>query len=452
MQRRAVPLLRSRARPRPEHATADDPARLNAAAQNGATVISNSWGTDEIAFDGDLTTAESYFDHPGVAVFASTGDNGYDNGGAAAVYPSVSAFTIAVGGTTLVQDSTTPRGWSETAWSMGGASCSMLIAKPAWQTSSPCTMRAAADVAAVGDPGTGVAVYNQAGGGWGVVGGTSAASPLVAAMFAQTSNGAKTAEYTYQVPLFGVTSGTDGTCGNKLCEAGAGWNGPAGNGTPNGAVLAGAKAPILTIDSPLPGQFVPPGYPIQASCTTSDGTTIREVDVSVDGESLAQLTAAPYTANAPAAFVNGKAIIDVTCTASSLVQVSQSLVVYQTQACSHNADCGTSGDICYLGACIAGPSAAEGLGATCTGDSACSSGTCAAAGSEAHCSIPCATNGAACPSGFSCITGGGSDTLGDCWPSSGGGCNAGGRGGPLGVLLVLGTWLAPRITRRRRRA
>ena len=51
-----------------------------------------------------------------------------------------------------------------------------------------CTMRVEADVSAVADPNTGVAVYDSYGGtgGWIVVGGTSASSPLVAAIFALT--------------------------------------------------------------------------------------------------------------------------------------------------------------------------------------------------------------------------------------------------------------------------
>ena len=49
---------------------------------------------------------------------ASTGDSGYDNQGAGASYPATSSYTIAVGGTTLMQDSTTlrtktPGGWSD---------------------------------------------------------------------------------------------------------------------------------------------------------------------------------------------------------------------------------------------------------------------------------------------------------------------------------------------------
>ena len=85
-------------------------------------------------------------------------------------YPSTSAYTIGVGGTSLTQATSSTRGWTESAWSSGGSSCSQNVAKPAWQTSSACAKRATSDVSAVGDPNTGVAVYN---GGWQVVGGTA---------------------------------------------------------------------------------------------------------------------------------------------------------------------------------------------------------------------------------------------------------------------------------------
>jgi hypothetical protein len=34
-----------------------------------------------------------------------------------------------------------------------------------------------------------------------------------------------------------VTTGTNGTCTGALCHAGAGWDGPTGMGTPNGATF-----------------------------------------------------------------------------------------------------------------------------------------------------------------------------------------------------------------------
>ena len=61
------------------------------------------------------------------------------------------------------------------------------MAKPAWQHDTGCARRTVADVSAVADPNTGVAVYDSTssgGSGWMVFGGTSAASPIIAAIYA----------------------------------------------------------------------------------------------------------------------------------------------------------------------------------------------------------------------------------------------------------------------------
>jgi len=217
----------------------------NAAAALGATVISDSWGGPEVAPTAQnltpLTAQEVYFDHPNIAIFVSAGDDGYNDAGAGPDYPATSAHVISVGGTRLVRDSSA-RGWSETAWTKGGSACSLSIAKPGYQTLSPCTKKATADIAAVGDPATGLAVYNAANGGWLVIGGTSASAPFVAAIFAATGNGAQTSGSfisSKASKLNDVLSGTNGTCpqGALLCNAAAGWDGPTGYGTPNASLL-----------------------------------------------------------------------------------------------------------------------------------------------------------------------------------------------------------------------
>ena len=428
------------------------------AASLGATVISNSWGGDEGQYGSDLAALEADLDHPGVAVFASTGDNGYDDGGGGALYPSTSAYTIAVGGTTLEPDATTVRGWSEVAWGGGGASCSGLVPAPAWQH-TPCPKRAAADIAAIGDPETGVAVYHASAGTfinrpspWIVLGGTSVSSPLVAAMFAQTGNGAKTAEYTYGVPFYEVTAGNDGSCGNALCVAGPGWNGPTGNGTPNGAVLTGAVAPTVTIETPYPGQPVPDGFSIEATCDAGGGPAVVGVDIAVNSESVASLKASPYITTAPLGISDGELVVTARCTNAAGVQATKAVLVFQSAACNADSDCNDDEEICYLHACIAGPSAAGGLGTKCKDDGACSSKTCVSDGGDARCALACEKS-LGCPGGFECLTtggsgsGSGSDVVGECWPD--GGCNAGGEGGGFGAMVVL---LAGVLATRRRGA
>jgi hypothetical protein len=99
-----------------------------------------------------------------------------------------------------------------------------------------------ADVSAVADPATGVAVYGPNNSGvstWLKFGGTSVAAPLIGGIYG--ANGkpvkhyAKTL-YGKKASLFDVTSGNNGTtCGGTYyCVAGPGYDGPTGMGTPNG--------------------------------------------------------------------------------------------------------------------------------------------------------------------------------------------------------------------------
>ncbi|HEX4419732.1 MAG TPA: S8 family serine peptidase [Kofleriaceae bacterium] len=212
----------------------------NAAAAAGAVSISNSWGGPS---DGtDLTLDSQYFTHTqAVNVFVASGDSG--NTGKKPDYPSTSAKVIGVGGTHLVKASNA-RGWTETVWNGAGSSCSKVIPKPGFQSvvpASACANRAASDVSSVADPNTGVAVYNAGSGGFIVVGGTSAASPFVAGVYARygISGASHDASYAYShtTQFFDITSGKNGTCGAPLCKSGAGWDGPTGIGSPNGAAL-----------------------------------------------------------------------------------------------------------------------------------------------------------------------------------------------------------------------
>ncbi|HEX6837647.1 MAG TPA: S53 family peptidase [Polyangia bacterium] len=213
------------------------------AAKLGAAVISNSWGGPE---DGmELTKYEAYFKtSTGAAIFVASGDSGYDDGGQGPDYPSTSQYAIGVGGTTLTKSTTTTRGWTEKAWSSGGSSCSKSIPKPSYQTDTSCTFRMASDVAAAAS--NILTIHN---GGQEPVAGTSCASPLVAGIFAATGHGFTDASFVYaNAKAFNdITSGTNGTCGNTLCAAKAGWDGPTGMGTPIGGVL-----------STIPGNSGPP--------------------------------------------------------------------------------------------------------------------------------------------------------------------------------------------------
>ena len=122
----------------------------------------------------------AYYNHPGIAVTVSTGDSGYGT-----QFPATTPTVIAVGGTTLTKAANT-RGWSETAWNKGGSGCSSVYAKPSWQHDPLCTSRVEADISAVADPATGVAVYGPNGFGgssWLVFGGTSVSAPLIGGIY-----------------------------------------------------------------------------------------------------------------------------------------------------------------------------------------------------------------------------------------------------------------------------
>jgi hypothetical protein len=232
----------------------------------GAKFISNSFGAPE--YPQQNADDFFHFNHPGVVITAATGDSG-----TGALYPAVSPGVTAVGGTSLHTASNT-RGWTETAWSLAGSGCSSNEYKANWQNvTTGCATRADADVSAVADPATGVAVYNTYSDfGWDVYGGTSVATPIIASVYALAGTpGASDypAAYPYAHPgdLFDVTSGSNGACGAPLCTAGPGWDGPTGLGTPDGTAAfttSGGTPPppprLCGGFSVRPTQTYPPGW------------------------------------------------------------------------------------------------------------------------------------------------------------------------------------------------
>lgn len=207
----------------------------------GADAISNSYGSRG-EFSGEQYL-ERYYRDMRVPFVVSTGDYGYGNGAiliGGIAYPAASQFAIAVGGTSLTR-SDTPRGWSESAWSGATSGCSAYIHKPGWQKDTLCSMRTVADVSAVADPKTGLAVYDTFGyNGWLQVGGTSLSAPIIASIYAMAGNGSTlhyvSNLYTQTSGLYDVTSGANGTncSGTYLCTAVPGYDGPTGLGTPAG--------------------------------------------------------------------------------------------------------------------------------------------------------------------------------------------------------------------------
>lgn len=195
-----------------------------------ANAVSNSWGGGESG----TSAYEADFNHSGVAITVSSGDSGYG-----VQFPASSPHVTAVGGTSLVKASNN-RGWSETVWNGAGSGCSGLYAKPTWQHDGLCAKRTVADVSAIADPNTGIAMYgpvNARRSGWMVFGGTSVAAPLVAGIYGAKGTAATYGSnpYSNQTALFDVTSGSNGSCGGTyLCTGAVGYDGPTGLGTPDG--------------------------------------------------------------------------------------------------------------------------------------------------------------------------------------------------------------------------
>jgi len=246
-------------------ATSDSGTGLDVAenaAANVAGYISNSWGGSETSSDTTLDSTD--FNHPGSVITASAGDSDFG-----VIYPATSPNVVSVGGTAL-NTASNSRGWSESVWNTTpgsegtGSGCSSIEPQPSWQTSlglSGCSRRIDNDVAADADPNTGVAVYDTSNGngGWNEVGGTSASSPMLAAMYALAGNAGSTPAqdiYTHTANFFDVTSGNDGSCSPAyLCTAETGYDGPTGIGTPNGiaGLVTGSSGGGNTVTVTSPG-------------------------------------------------------------------------------------------------------------------------------------------------------------------------------------------------------
>jgi len=228
---------------------------VNQAVALGATVVSSSYGGPE--FSGETSYTASFYNHPGVAMVASSGDSGYGT-----EYPAASAGVTAVGGTSLIQNTNAgTRNGSETAWSGSGSGCSTYEPKPAWQHDASCAGHTIADVSAVADPGTGVWVYDSfatSGTHWLIFGGTSAAAPIVGSIYALAGNPPSSGQvgsypYLNRTALNDVVSGSNGSCSaSYLCQAGPGYDGPTGMGTPNGATAFSSAPPTAPPSVKLP--------------------------------------------------------------------------------------------------------------------------------------------------------------------------------------------------------
>lgn len=222
----------------------------NKAVALGATEVSNSFGEPETNTSASFQAA---FNHPGVVITASAGDDGYyfydqladtNQPGIPAAYNT----TVSVGGTSLYLGQTATR-QSESVWNdngprdylqqnfgqplgAGGGGCSTLFSAQHWQTalstwgSTGCgSKRLDSDVSAVADYLTGFDIYDSdncgsacaPAPGWFTVGGTSLSSPIIASAYA-LAGGARGVPYPaltlygHQGKAYDVTTGGNGWC------------------------------------------------------------------------------------------------------------------------------------------------------------------------------------------------------------------------------------------------
>ncbi len=244
-----------------------------------AQVLGISLGTCEADLDPSVATSflislDDIFnraDAEGMTVLVASGDYGaYDcqdsqlSVGAMAASP----YVTSVGGTTLFLRPggayDYEAGWEGPLEEVGsGGGLSVLYQRPEWQTGPGVqnaysdSMREVPDVAADADPLTGYAIYYSASGCqancWQIVGGTSAATPVWAALVLLINQlaalhgqhplgfldpqlyqlGSSSGSITAPLPFHDVTIG-----GNLYYNATPGWDYSTGWGSPDGTVLA----------------------------------------------------------------------------------------------------------------------------------------------------------------------------------------------------------------------
>ena len=201
--------------------------------------VSNSWGLGEFCTAGPgncETDWDPIFTKPGLVYFASAGDS------PGTEWPSVSPYLLSAGGTTIRRNGTTGDFIGQSTWTDAGGGPSTIEAKPAFQKSLvPGFTRGTPDIAFESNPDTGVWIYNttyEPPYVWWIVGGTSVASPSLAAIinsagsFLTSSQAEGTEIYTHTGAW---TEITDGYCGvYAQYSAGAPWNFCTGVGVPKG--------------------------------------------------------------------------------------------------------------------------------------------------------------------------------------------------------------------------
>lgn len=236
---------------------------ISAAAKAGATVTVTA--IDPIESPTDATFAAA-FTQPHTAVVAATGDAEIGSYGFTGDvhFPSTLPDVVAVGGTQL--ELSRSDGYArEGAWAGTVSGCSSYFQAPTWQTmdaaASTCgPLRPVADIAAVADPGALVRVSGAGvpGGPWFAATGTSVSAPIVAGVIGLAgSAGSGETKLLYDRlaadpgALHDIrTGGNAPYCGNRICKADQGYDGPTGLGTPYGLEAFLPGGPVVSSAHP----------------------------------------------------------------------------------------------------------------------------------------------------------------------------------------------------------
>jgi kumamolisin len=301
------------------------PTLFNHMRNDDVDVVSDSWGLCEVLVPPKLTLTENtsleMLAAGGSSLYVASGDNGSADCKAASPAfkflaiddPSSQPFATAVGGTNLKSNA-----GPEVAWRGSGGGVSYNWPRPGYQQTVTANQnnnipgsfcaggvlkcRVTPDVAMDAAPGNGYTIFSHglggSGGTWGVVGGTSAAAPLMAGITADANESVGGASdlgfanpFIYNSNGTGLGPGafTDIVSGNNsngtgsLWPTAVGYDMVTGRGSVKGAAFAAALAGYtpavitfhtskLTATHPLNLKRVPKGKKVVFSGVLTDTT------------------------------------------------------------------------------------------------------------------------------------------------------------------------------------
>lgn len=279
-------------------------AAVQSAVDFGVDAISISWGAPEDDWSttaiGAMNTAFANARAKGITITVAAGDNGSGDGesGSHVDFPASSVYVVGCGGTTIK----TASPLSEVVWNDGtaggatGGGVSVDFALPAFQAKSSVpgggTKRGVPDVGLNADPDSGYLIIIA--GAQEVVGGTSGAAPMCAALAVRLNEAlGKRVDLQAAVYAFQGSALRDVTVGNNgIYVARAGYDCCTGCGVPIGDKLVAALAPVAAPPAPTPPPPVPAPPPVVTpppapTPATHTITVVGATSISVDGKKVA---------------------------------------------------------------------------------------------------------------------------------------------------------------------